>query len=1023
MAHLPFGEDEKYEGIPPKVPQESNLRLETTKVRTNAFRMELPENLEGKTIYKYHIDIFTIRQNRERQADGTFVDTNKAYANIDGGMKGAINKTHRDMISFAVLNEVATQNSVENFSVKEMIYDRSHILFYPKLLSTKDEEIKVEILLEKSDTLKALDYSFLGKVIGFKVTFKKNEEFKLSLIDKVPTVTQFLDVMTNMYLYRNQMKGELKDVVYQDSTFFFVNNSKPIMNDIRILVRGIKKSVKLVTSNNKQGYQYVCQVQVKSSPFFPKVSVFTFLHALLKKKLDGGNGRPGFNGGNRGNYNNNRGNYGGQRDNRYGNDRGGDRYSNDRGDRYGNDRGDRYGNDRGDRYDRDRSNHRNDRYSDRGSDRRGSDRGNDRQRERSPRRNDENVDSSFVADNIGNHLDWAIKHLKNVVVKTTHQPKPRIFPIFKLSDKSFNEMSFMKGEKEINVYEHFLSMNYGVTVNPHLPCVVQKDTRTKRDCYYPMECLEIVNGQKISMQKSQMEPSLTEAMTRQCQMLPPEQVEVISGCTDKNQFCLANINIYAKQYGITIDKEIATTEAYKLDPPVMQFRGTTSQVSMDSLNWKMNNLNFEEPRNGGVKWAIVNLNNALRPEELTNFESTLCERARSLGMDIDRPETTRLNDSEITKYVQEKKQEDFEYIIFLSRQRDETVHNTIKMAELRWRVLSQHCLRKNAVNIKQDFCINFLMKANLKLGGLNQHPVLSNRILGSLSRYVDLSTTMYMGLAYSGSGPLSLYERQAGLANDQPQSVALCYTMNDKLKMHGRYWFYKKPSANDVKLGEKQELKFDTVGDERRMREQFLRALDTYQKINGQYPKHIFFYRTGSSHGDYWSILSHEVEQLKEVLHKINPAITFTFIVAADQSGFKMYKLANQIRDSDKAYLKNLSGGTMMSVEFMHPRFTQFVLQSHKVIQGTGRVVRYTVLADTLKRHISAELLGCVTNMLAYGHGIVNSPVSMPAQLYSATSLAERAQNLVKRADRGLYNDMDELTRSLDPHLANRYWA
>ncbi|VDK60210.1 unnamed protein product [Gongylonema pulchrum] len=63
--------------------------------------------------------------------------------------------------------------------------------------------------------------------------------------------------------------------------------------------------------------------------------------------------------------------------------------------------------------------------------------------------------------------------------------------------------------------------------------------------------------------------------------------------------------------------------------------------------------------------------------------------------------------------------------------------------------------------------------------------------------------------------------------------------------------------------------------------------------------------------------------------------------------------------------------------------------------EGTARPVRVTVLVDDDPRLTMDELEG-MTNALCYAHGIVTSPISLPAHLYAAADLAKRGRNNFK---------------------------
>ncbi|KAI1694797.1 piwi domain-containing protein [Ditylenchus destructor] len=102
------------------------------------------------------------------------------------------------------------------------------------------------------------------------------------------------------------------------------------------------------------------------------------------------------------------------------------------------------------------------------------------------------------------------------------------------------------------------------------------------------------------------------------------------------------------------------------------------------------------------------------------------------------------------------------------------------------------------------------------------------------------------------------------------------------------------------------------------------------------------------------------------------------------------------------------------------------------MFQGTAKPIRCTVIWDSVPDRMSLDELENITNMLCYAHGIVMSPVSVPAPLYSAGDLAKRGRNTLKEyngADNSSCSggnesaDVANLSRKLKTALRTKYWA
>ncbi|CAG9540631.1 unnamed protein product [Cercopithifilaria johnstoni] len=84
---------------------------------------------------------------------------------------------------------------------------------------------------------------------------------------------------------------------------------------------------------------------------------------------------------------------------------------------------------------------------------------------------------------------------------------------------------------------------------------------------------------------------------------------------------------------------------------------------------------------------------------------------------------------------------------------------------------------------------------------------------------------------------------------------------------------------------------------------------------------------------------------------------------------------------------QNVSPGAIIHADIVHPTQTEFIIVAHRVLH-----VLYVPRLD--------ELEG-ITNALCYAHGIVTSPISLPAHLYAAADLAKRGRNNFKTEHSG----------------------
>jgi len=189
------------------------------------------------------------------------------------------------------------------------------------------------------------------------------------------------------------------------------------------------------------------------------------------------------------------------------------------------------------------------------------------------------------------------------------------------------------------------------------------------------------------------------------------------------------------------------------------------------------------------------------------------------------------------------------------------------------------------------------------------------------------------------------------------------------------------------------------------LQDHVVEAIRKYHGACNRYPQHLMVYRGGVSEGEYRIMIQQEESAFKkafQALEQSDGAKGFktphlTIIVVQRNSNYRIVPF--QVNDRDKPMQQNVRAGTCLDKRVMHPTVTEFLLVGHRAIQGTARPIRCTVITDTSPVRISLEELENVSYCLCYAHGIVTSPVSIPAPLYSASDLAKRGRNNWKIAN------------------------
>jgi hypothetical protein len=131
--------------------------------------------------------------------------------------------------------------------------------------------------------------------------------------------------------------------------------------------------------------------------------------------------------------------------------------------------------------------------------------------------------------------------------------------------------------------------------------------------------------------------------------------------------------------------------------------------------------------------------------------------------------------------------------------------------------------------------------------------------------------------------------------------------------------------------------------------------------------------------------------------------------------------IPSNINPQAKAADQNVQPGTVLDKGVMSASRTEFLLISHRALQGTAQPMLFSVvhewrpqsgpasripaqlpleelenIANTLVQNLHNFQLKLCVSRLAYSHGICTMPTAMPGVLYAAGELAKRGRNNYK---------------------------
>jgi len=279
---------------------------------------------------------------------------------------------------------------------------------------------------------------------------------------------------------------------------------------------------------------------------------------------------------------------------------------------------------------------------------------------------------------------------------------------------------------------------------------------------------------------------------------------------------------------------------------------------------------------------------------------------------------------------------------------------------------------------RDQYMANVALKFNLKLGGINQ--IVENKNLG----IVDQNKTMVVGIDVTHPSP--------GSSTNAPSVSAMVASVD---KFLGQW-----PATLRV-----QRARQENVDDLAEM----LKSRLNLWKTKGKHtvlPENILVYRDGVSEGQYDTVLSKELPQLRQACEQVYPPADtkkglprFTIIVCGKRHKTRFYPTTEQ--DCDRS--GNTKPGTVVDRGVTEARNWDFFLQAHAALQGTARPCHYYIVHDEIFRQNYAkaipppfqniaDIVEDLTHNMCYLFGRATKAVSLCPPAYYADLACERAR-------------------------------
>ena len=307
-----------------------------------------------------------------------------------------------------------------------------------------------------------------------------------------------------------------------------------------------------------------------------------------------------------------------------------------------------------------------------------------------------------------------------------------------------------------------------------------------------------------------------------------------------------------KGYGLRIDPNMIKTSARVLDPPEVQFKGSTAKP-LYSGRWDLRGKVFAEGNIVPLKsWAIVILKHeghgpGITVPQVENFRNKFLDLYRSHGGNVVErnpviisgvPDNANALNSGFQQAGNRSRFRPQMIMVIMPAKNVDTYQRVKKNCDIRFGVMSQCVQAANVIKAAPQYCSNVLMKFNCKLGG-------TTSTVKARTNYFT-GPTMIIGADVSHAAP--------GL--EQASMAAMTFSLD---RTCSRYGAAVQSNGKRVEMISSANIEY---------------CLETgikWWRANvgqGRLPKHVYYFRDGVSEGQYIPLLKWEVADIKDMFLK-----------------------------------------------------------------------------------------------------------------------------------------------------------
>ncbi|KAH7728981.1 WAGO-3 protein [Aphelenchoides avenae] len=580
--------------------------------------------------------------------------------------------------------------------------------------------------------------------------------------------------------------------------------------------------------------------------------------------------------------------------------------------------------------------------------------------------------------------NWGrVKHMLHEVRVYIGRRPDRTFRIGGFSDKPVSRLTKSTPErKHVNLVELYATQ-YKMEINPNM-LAVWSDMPSKKGAkeYFVVEDLFVVPDQRVPLEK--MHTELSQMLIKENAVLPQQRMAKVMEHAEALQLFNPD-NPVLKGFGITVEKD-----SHKLAigvrklPKIRMGDGKIVAPDVRKAKWdtEAKSARLLEPVKIGNMVVLYQFGRERFRPNMQQFMKTFEKRAREKGIELGAYSFQEFRGDWPATFDQFAK-DGVTFVLYVDPKRDTDGHGKLKFCEALYKILTQHVTMERVQDVIKGKIMtldNILYKTNVKNAGINYEPIIEPL---AHDYGLEQGKVLVVGYDVAHPPPMSTQERRLrhtlGLTVESLEPSVVGITANVARHPHnfvGDY-FYQESRKEAVDCNQLQK----------RMKH-FLQMLKENRPEHAE-PETIVVVRDGISEGQFRMAADEELPALKAGCEDYREGYKprFVFVIGTKRH-FKRFMVERDGR------LDNMLPGSVVEEKFTRTDCTEFYMQSHNPIQGTGKAVQYAVPVN--ETNITRDQLQALLNALCFDHQIVTSAISLPEPVYQADELAKRGFNNYK---------------------------